>query len=71
MIESRWRRMVEALSPFFVKKYGDNRVEGNFDSRTYVSGLAGWHLDRNGSSEFDNIVARGEFHASTDRESVV
>jgi hypothetical protein len=65
MIESKWRRMVEALSPFFVKKYGNNRVEGDLDSRTYVEGIAGWHLDSDGSSEFDNIVARGEFHANT------
>ena len=64
-MDRNWHRAVEMLTPFFVKKYGDNRVEGDFDSRTYVPGLAGWHLDRDGSAEFDSIVARGEFHANT------
>jgi len=31
----------------------------------FVSGLAGWQITAGGNAEFDNIVARGEFHAST------
>jgi hypothetical protein len=31
----------------------------------FVSGLSGWQITAGGDAEFNNIVARGEFHAST------
>ena len=30
----------------------------------FVSGLSGWQITAAGNAEFDNLVARGEFHAS-------
>lgn len=31
----------------------------------FVSGLSGWQISATGDAEFNNITARGEFHAST------
>lgn len=41
--------------------------EGNLESGQpgFVSGLTGWRISATGDAEFNNIVARGEFHAST------
>jgi hypothetical protein len=39
---------------------------GNIESGAvgFVSGLTGWQIAKNGDAEFNNITARGEFHAS-------
>ena len=41
--------------------------EGHLESGQpgFVSGLTGWRISATGDAEFNNIVARGEFHAST------
>lgn len=36
----------------------------DFETLTYTSGFQGWHLDGDGSAEFNNITARGEFHTA-------
>lgn len=33
-------------------------------SSSYTSGLSGWQITGDGSAEFNNIVARGEFHST-------
>ena len=56
---------VRELLPYFVSKKGNNLVSGNLSTTTFVAGNAGWSLNSDGSAEFSDITARGEFHAST------
>jgi len=37
---------------------------GDLESGSFTSGLVGWQISQAGNAEFNNIVARGEFHAS-------
>lgn len=46
-------------------------VGDNVESRTYTSGLAGWHLGADGSAEFENVRVRGELSASVFRISEI
>lgn len=38
--------------------------EGDLESGNFVSGASGWQAGFDGNAEFNNITARGEFHAS-------
>lgn len=50
----------------------DNAKIGQFiQSNDFQSGVRGWNINKNGSSEFQNIKARGEIIATTGRMSNV
>lgn len=43
----------------------DNAKIGNYiQSNNYVSGSSGWRITKDGASEFNNVVVRGEIHAA-------
>lgn len=65
MIYGKIAGKVRELIPYFVSKKGNNRVAGDFTSESYVTGFSGWGMFSDGSGEFSDIVARGEFHASS------
>ncbi len=42
-----------------------NAKIGNFiQSNNYVAGSAGWRITKDGASEFNNVIVRGEIHAA-------
>lgn len=43
----------------------DNAKIGNFiQSNDYSSGMTGWHINKNGNSEFNNVTVRGTVYAT-------
>lgn len=49
-----------------------NQYIGNFiESNIYEPGVSGWHINKNGSAEFRNIVARGDIEATSIRADKV
>lgn len=41
------------------------QINGDIWSTDYVAGTSGWLIDRDGSAEFRNVLARGDIEAST------
>lgn len=45
------------------------KIENEIKSSNYVAGSNGWRITKDGASEFNNVVVRGEIHASSGKFS--
>ncbi|MES4264894.1 phage tail protein [Escherichia coli] len=43
------------------------KIVNEIKSSNYVAGSSGWRITQNGSSEFNNVIVRGEVHANSGR----
>lgn len=44
---------------------GIGKITDRLSSNNYVAGRSGWSITKSGSSEFNNVVVRGEIQADT------